>query len=332
MKDFSYGKPSSLEQVVSFLAKGARNAFLLAGGTDLLSEIKEGTVEPDIVIDLKAIPGLSYIRKDKDGTAIGALTTVAELAEDPMIRVEYRVLSDAANAVASPQLRNVGTVGGNLCQRPRCWYYRDAAVVCSKKGGTKCYAAKGRNKYHAVIGGGICYAVYPSDLAPALISLDAKAVLVTSQGEKTVRLSDFYTPPIVNVRKENILTGQEVLKEVRIPLPRRGEKSAYIKFMERGAWDFAIVSAAAWLSQSGNRVDDIRIVCGGVGTIPWKMKSAEETLKGNGISEALIGRAAAKAAGEAIPLAENGYKVELLKTIVARAVQSAAQAPATTGR
>jgi len=323
VKNFQYGKPASLDQVTAFLAKGRQNVFMMAGGTDLLAEIKEGTIEPDVVVDLKAIPGLAYIKKEKDAISIGALTTVAELADQPLIRQDYRVLHEAAKVVASPQLRNMGTVGGNLCQRPRCWYYRDAHVLCNKKGGSKCYAANGRNKYHAIFGGGICYAVYPSDLAPALIALEAKAVIAAPSGEKTVPLAEFYMPPIVNVRKENILSGQEVLKEVRIPLAKTSEKSAYLKFMERGAWDFAVVSAAVKALMSGGSIADIRIICGGVAPIPWRLKKAEDALRGKKATEAVIRQAAAGALADAGPLAENAYKVDLLKTVVTRAILSA---------
>jgi xanthine dehydrogenase YagS FAD-binding subunit len=216
----------------------------------------------------------------------------------------------------------MGTVGGNLCQRPRCWYYRDGQVHCTKKGGTKCYAEKGRNKYHAILGGGICYAVYPSDLAPALIALDAKAVIASPQGERTVPLAEFYTPPLVNVRKENILSGQEVVKEVRIPAAKRSDKSAYMKFTERGAWDFAVVSVAAKGTISGSTIEDIRIVCGGVAPMPWRLRKAEDLIKGRRASETLIRQAAKAALADSKPLEENGYKVDLLETVLVRAVGS----------
>jgi len=326
MKNFYYGKPQSLEQVTAFLAKVPKGAYLMGGGTDLIGEIKEGLIEPEIVLDLKSVPGLAGIKKGADGLAVGATTTIAETAEDAVIKEDYPVLHQAANVLASPQLRNVGTVGGNLCQRPRCWYYRDAAILCTKKGGPKCFAEKGRNKYHAIFAGGICYAVYPSDLAPALIALDAKIALATGQGERVVAAADFYAPPIVNVRKETILTGQEVVKEIRIPPPVKGARSAYVKFIERGSWDFAVVSAAVWFT-GANSIRDVRIVCGGVAPVPWRLKTAEAALKGVGPSESAIKAAAAKAAAEAAPLAENGYKVDILKTVVADAVLKAFKAP-----
>jgi len=322
MSNFQYAKPASIEQVTSFLAKGKANVFLMAGGTDLLGEIKEGIIVPDVVVDLRAIPNLSYIKKEKDGVAIGAVTAVAEVAENPIVRQDYPVLHQAAGVVASPQLRNMGTVGGNLCQRPRCWYFRDGQILCTKKGGTKCYAENGRNKYHAILGGGICFAVYPSDLAPALIALDAKIVIASPQGERTVPLAEFYTPPLVNVRKENILSEQEVVKEVRIPAVKRSDKSAYLKFTERGAWDFAVVSVAAKGTISGSTIEDIRIVCGGVAPMPWRLRKAEDLIKGRRASDTLIRQAAKAALADAKPLEENGYKVDLLETVLVRAVGS----------
>ena len=320
MKNFQYGKPGSIDQAAAFLGKGDPDVYIMGGGTDLLGEIKEGLVKPAVVVDLKAVPGLAYIKKDKEGLAIGALTTISELAEDPEIEKDYRVLHEAAKVIASPQLRNMGTVGGNLCQRPRCWYYRDAGILCNKKGGAKCYAEKGRNKYHAVFAGGICYAVYPSDLAPAFIALEARAVIVSAQGERIVPLAEFYTPPIVNVRKENVLNGREIVKEIRVPAAKVNDKSAYLKFAERGSWDFAVVSAAVKATLSGTTIEDIRIVCGGVAPIPWRMKKAEDALKGRKAAEPAARQAARAALKDAVPLAENGYKIELVETVVARAV------------
>ena len=327
MKNFAYGKPASAEQALAFLNKEKPGIFLMGGGTDLLGEIKEGIVEPAAVLDLKAIPGLAGIRKEKDALVIGAAASIADVAENAEIAGLFPVLHQAAGVISSPQLRAMGTVGGNLCQRPRCWYYRDASVLCTKKGGAKCYAEKGRNRYHAIFAGGFCWSVYPSDLAPALIVLGAQVTLLTSAGERVLPLARFYAPPIVNVRKENVLTGREILKEVRVPLPKPGDKSAYVKFIERGAWDFAVVSAAVWASVSGNSIRDIRIVCGGVAPIPWALAAAEDALRGGRASEASVRRAAAKAAAQAVPLAENGYKIDLLQSVVSDAVLKAVRAP-----
>jgi xanthine dehydrogenase YagS FAD-binding subunit len=250
------------------------------------------------------------------------MTTVAELGEDPMVKQDYPVLHQAANSVGSPQLRNMGTVGGNLCQRPRCWYYRDAQVVCRKKGGSKCFAFKGRNRYHAIIGGGICFIVYPSDLAPALIALNAEVTISSPRGEKTIPLSNFYTLPSVNIRKENVLGQDEIIREIKLPLAEKDERSAYAKFIERGSWDFAVVSAAVAGTVSGKTFKDMRIVLGGVAPIPWRLQKAEEALKGKKLTEDLVRLAAREALKEAKPLEENAYKKDLVEVVLARTVLS----------
>lgn len=322
MKNFKLAEPETIEQAVTLLAKEEGKAFLMAGGTDLLTEIKEGVIEPGVVVNLKPIRGLSYIRKEKDGLHIGTLTTVADLAADPLIRQEYPVLHEAANVVATPQLRNVGTVGGNLCQRPRCWYYRDGQVICRKKGGSQCFAFRGRNKYHAIIGGGICYIVYPSDLAPALISLGAEATVSSHQGERTIPLADFYALPQKDVKKENILGPGEIVREVRVPPARKGEKSIYLKFKERATWDFAVVSVAVKGEVSGQNYQDLKIVLGGVAPIPWRLEKAEAALIGKKTSEPSIREAAQLGLADARPLAENGYKKDLAEALLVRALSS----------
>ena len=244
MREFKIAQPESLKKASSFLSEKEGRLSILAGGTDLLDEIKSGVTEPDIVLDLASVPGLSYINEADDRIAIGAMTCVAKVAESPVIQEAFPGLREAALSLASPQLRNMGTVGGNLCQRPRCWFYRDPELICRKKGGSRCYAARGKNRYHAIFGGGMCYMVHPSDLAPVLISLDAEAVIAGPKGEKSVPLSEFFTLPQEGVRRENVLEKGQILKEIRIPLPPAGMKSSYHKMKERGTWDFAVVSAA----------------------------------------------------------------------------------------
>jgi xanthine dehydrogenase YagS FAD-binding subunit len=294
----------------------------MAGGTDLLSEIKEGVVAPEIVIDLKSIQGLAYVKKEKDGVRIGAAATVADLAADQAIGIDYPGLHQAALSLATPQLRHVGTVGGNLCQRPRCWYYRDVQVVCRKKGGSQCYALRGRNKYHAIFGGGICYIVFPSDLAPMLIALDALAVIGSPRGDKAIPLAEFYALPAKNVRRENVLAADELLREIRLPPAKKGEKSAYVKLRERGTWDFALVSAAVKATVSGKNVKDVRIVLGGVAPVPWRLEKTEASVKGKTLSEGLIREAVRADLQEAKPLEENGYKKQLVEVAVSRALLS----------
>lgn len=320
MREFKLAQPQNLTQVTSLPSDG--KYFLMAGGTDLLDEIKNGIIEPDTVVDLKSIPDLDYIKSSNGNIHIGAMTSVSELADDPTIKTSCPGLHEAALSLATPQLRNVGTVGGNLCQRPRCWYYRDPQVNCRKKGGSRCYAPRGRNRYHAILGGEICHIVYPSDLAPALISLAAEITIATPKGNKTISLEEFYALPQVDVRKENILESNEIVKEVKIPLSKSGFKSTYVKFKERGTWDFALVSAAVSGVVSGKTFSDIRIVLGGVAPIPWRLEKAENLLKGNPITEDLVNQAAKEALADARPLEENAYKQELAAIAVSRAVLS----------
>ena len=322
MKNFRWAEPQTIEQAVALLAKGEGKAYPMAGGTDIFTEIKEGVVEPDLIIDLKIIPGFSSIQKDKDGVRIGALTTIADLAADAMIRQDYPGLSAAASLLATPQLRNVGTVGGNLCQRPRCWYYRDAQMVCRKKGGSQCFAAKGKNKYHAIFGGGICHIVYPSDLAPMLVALDALVAISSPRGERSLALANFYALPSKNVRRENVLTADELVREVRIPPAKKNEKSAYIKLKERETWDFALVSAAVRGTVSGEGLSDPRIILGGAAPIPWRLAKTETSLKDRKLTEALIKEALRADLQEARPLQENGYKTALVEAAVSRALMS----------
>ncbi len=320
MKEFKLAQPQNIEQVTSLPPE--KTYFLMAGGTDLLDEIKNETIDPEVVVDLQTIPGLAYINNTQEGVRIGAMTRVSELAEDPAIQTNYPVLHEAALSLATPQLRNIGTVGGNLCQRPRCWYYRDPQIECRKKGGSRCYAFGGRNRYHAILGGGICHIVHPSDLAPALISLDAQVTLASAAGEKKLTLEEFYTLPQANVRRENILKPNEILKEIAIPPLISGGKSTYVKLKERGTWDFAIVSAAVNGVLSGNVFTDIKIVLGGVAPMPWRLEKAERALKGKPVSEDVVKQAATEALSDARPLEENAYKQDLAAIVVTRAVLS----------
>ena len=320
MTNFKIAQPQTVDHVTSLPAE--EKYHLMAGGTDLLDEIKNEIIEPETIIDLNAIPGLSYIRSDNRGTHIGALTKVADLAENPQISQNYRVLQEAALSLATPQLRNVGTVGGNLCQRPRCWYYRDPQVKCRKKGGSRCYATRGKNRYHAIFGGSTCHIVFPSDLAPALISLGSKVTIGTGKGEKTIPLDEFYTLPRTNVRRENILKPNEVVKEILIPPPVKGAKSTYFKLKERGTWDFAVVSVAVNGTISGGAFKDIRIVMGGVAPIPWRLEKAEKLIKGKTATEEGIRDAVKTAMADAKPLAENAYKIDLSEVIVANTIIS----------
>ncbi len=235
-----------------------------------------------IYLALKELVGL---RQEKEIIRIGALTTINELASSPLIQKNFPGLRQAAQSIGSPQLRNMGTVGGNLCQRPRCWYFRDLLFQCRKKGGSRCFAPTGRNKYHAIFGGGLCNIVHPSDLAPSLISLEAKIKIASKEGEKEILLSDFFTPPSVSLRRENKLQPGEVLTEIIVPKPLTQLKSAYIKLTERSSWDFALVSVAASAEVQGAILKKPRFVLGGVAPIPWRLANFEQMIEGKRIDE-----------------------------------------------
>ena len=317
MKEFRFAQPQSLNQVTSLLSKEKPRYSLIAGGTDLLDEIKNNIIAPEVVVDLKSVPDLASIKIDKKHVSIGAMTSVADLAENPIIQEKFPGLVEAALSLATPQLRNVGTVGGNLCQRPRCWYYRDPDTVCRKKGGSRCYALRGKNRYHAIFGEGICYIVHPSDLAPSLISLEAEVTVIGLNGKKDIRkLDDFFSLPQNNVRRENILEPHQVLSEIRIPLPKNGAKSAYFKFKERGTWDFAVLSAAVSGINKNGVFSDLRIVLGGVAPIPWRLKKAEDVIKGKQLSEDVIREGTRKALADARPLSDNSYKTDLVEAVL----------------
>jgi len=322
MREFKIAEPKTADEAAALLAETTETAALIAGGTDLLDELKSGVSKADLVVDLRGIAGLAGIKPEGGGIRIGAMTRVVDLAEDAAVARDYPALKQAALSLATPQLRNVGTVGGNLCQRPRCWYYRDPEVVCRKKGGFNCFAYQGRNKYHCLFGGNGCFIVHPSDLAPALISLGATASVATAKGDQTMPLGSFYAGPDVDVTRENVLAKGQLLKSVWVPAPKAGQKSAYVKLKERGTWDFALVSAAAAAVVKDGTLAEISIVMGGVAPVPWRLKKAEDVLRGKPVTAALVRQAADAALAEASPLRENGYKADLVFAALKQAVEA----------
>jgi xanthine dehydrogenase YagS FAD-binding subunit len=331
MKAFTLITPRTLEQAVGALAENvdassAPPVRLLAGGQDLLTEMKERLVEPAKLVNLKGVPGLDQIELDAAGACrIGALVTVAALEAHAGVRERMRVLAEAAATVASPQIRNVGTVGGNLCQRPRCWYYRSEHAKCLKKGGDECFSYEGLNKYNAILGGGPSYIVHPSDLAPALVALGAEVVLRSGKGERALTLEDFYTLPADgNLQQETVLAPDEVLTHVRVPAQPAGARSTWVKFRERGSFDFALSAVALSLRLDGRTVRDARVVLGGVAPVPWRARAAERALEGAAMEAATWEKAAKASVEGAEPLGQNGYKIPLTKGLVVRALQSLA--------
>ncbi len=319
MRSFSHKNAASVQEAVALLNRGAGRALPVAGGSDLLEELKDGIQRPSSLVHLRTIPGLDKVREKGEFISIGALVTVASLAEDPLLQKLFPVLVEAAAVIASPQIRNVGTVGGNLCQRPRCWYYR-GPFKCLRKGGGICFAKEGENRYHAILGGGPSYIVHPSDLAPALISLDAKVRIAGPAGERLIPLEQFFVLPTVDSRHENILKPGEILAEILAPKPLPGTRSTYWKQMERESWDFALVSVAVAVRQRDGKVEHARVVMGGVAPIPWRSQEAEASLTGKPLDAASVAAAAERALSGAKPMRDNAYKVDLAKATIRRAL------------
>ncbi len=324
MDKFSIINVTSLKQVTSLLSdSGWGEVMMIAGGTDLLSELKEYIETPKTLINLKTLPGMDSITADASGLKIGALATVADIAMHPAIQHHYTVLAQAAASVATPQIRNMGTLGGNLCQRPRCWYYRDETVNCLKKGGDICYAIDGLSKYHAIFGGDPVYIVHPSDIAPALIALNASLKIAGPEGEKTLKVEEFFTLPAANPFRENVLEPNEIVVEVQVPQPKPNTKSFYLKAREKGAPDFALASVAGVFEMMGKTCQTANVVLGGVAPAPWRSAEAETALTGKMINESVSMKAGAEAVKDAEPMNDNAYKVTLAQNLISRTAMMA---------
>jgi len=328
MKAFRLHNPRTIEEALQLLEPervSSLKTAVLAGGMDLVTELKEYLAQPDDIVNLKGIEGLSGIEAEPGGgVRIGALCTLARLEEHPVLQRTHAVLTQAAASVASVQIRSQATVGGNLNQRPRCWYYRNEESVCLKKGGTECFSYGGLNKYNAILGGGPSYIVHPSDLAPALVAAGASATLKGKKGERTVELERFFTLPSEGaVTRENVLAPDEVLVRVDVPaMP--GWTSTYVKFRERSSYDFALAAVALALRMDGGKIAEARLVLGGVAPIPWRCEKAEKALVGRKVDAETCALAGKIALEGAEPLAHNAYKVPLAQGLVTKALRKLA--------
>ena len=322
MVPFSYHAPADVNAAVSLLANNWDDAVVLAGGTDLLDQLKERILRPQKVVSLKHIAALQGVKTSAANVSIGAMTTLAEVESNPTLAKNFTVLAQAAHSVASPQIRNVGTLGGNICQRPRCWFYRMSEYPCLKKGGTICYAVGGNNKFHAIFGGGPAFIVHPSDTAPALVALDAKVTVQPAMGAaRTIPLAAFFVLPQDNVLRENNLKPNEVVTALTLPNPKPGTKSVYLKSREKQSEDFAVASVAMSVTtNSAGIVQDCRVVLGSVAPIPWRAQAAEAALKGKKLSEAVANAAGIAAVQGAQPMEHNAYKVPLVQGLIRQAV------------
>ncbi len=325
MRDFQFFQPGSVDEAVSLLASRPHGSLPIAGGSDLLSEMKDGVVSPDRLVSLSSLDELKGISQTSSGTTLGAMTTIAEIAESEVIRTRYAALAQAAAGLATPQIRNVGTLGGNLNQRPRCWYYRHPLSVCLKKGGDRCFALEGVGKYLCITGGDRCYIVHPSDTAVALAAFDAAIEIAGPPGLRTVPIEEFFTGPGRDITRENVLAPGEIVTRVYLPLADGSDqvgpsKSLYLKAREREAGDFALVSVAAVVRLDGAKVQEARVVLGGVAPTPYRSRQVEDYLIGMETSEVDPVVAGGAAVPDARPMADNRYKVSLASNMVKRAI------------
>jgi xanthine dehydrogenase YagS FAD-binding subunit len=322
---FELFQPTTVDDALALQARYGTKAWVLAGGLDSFDWFKDRIKRPEVVIDLSQIKELRGIRPVSDGIEIGAMTTLTEVVRHPMVREKYSILPNAAEAAASPQIRNQGTIGGNVTQDARCWYYR-GGWPCYRAGGNICYAdtPTGLNREHAILDADRCVAVNPSDTAPALIALDAKMVIRTPKGERVVNAEDYFIGPAIDITRMTILQPGDLLTTIRIPSTWAGSQFYFEKVRDRSVWDFALVNVAAAVVTSGSAIDRIRLVVNGVAAHPVRLTAVEAAVQGkprNAETAELAGQLAVRGA---IPLQYNGYKVPLMRNLVKRAIRGSA--------
>jgi len=321
MPAFDLLQPSSVADAQKLLEKHREDAWVMAGGLDSFDWLKDRIKKPKVLVDLSGIDELKGVRTTADGIEIGAMTTLTEIVNHPEIKAKYSLLSQAAELVASPQIRNQGTIGGNVSQDVRCWYYR-GGWPCYRAGGNICYADTpvGRNREHAIFGADRCVAVHPSDSVPALIALDAKFVIQTPKGERVVDAEDYFVGPETDITRINVLKPGDLLTAIRIPSAWAGAKFYFEKVRDRNVWDFPLMNVASAIKLSGGTIGDIRIVVNAAAPRPMRLKAVEDAVRGKAASPE-TGEMAGKIAVEgAVPLQFNLYKVSLMRNLVKRAI------------
>ncbi len=322
MKTFTNSNARDAQQAAK-LARDARTSgkavSFVAGGSDLLALVKERTVQPDVLVNLRTMEGAGQVSSAGGTVTIGSGVTLDALSRHDTIRTQFPALAEAAGSVATPQIRNVGTIGGNVAQRPWCWYYRNG-FPCYKNGGNQCFSFAGENQFNAIFGGGPSYIVHPSDTAPALMALDATFRIAGPSGERTVSAKDFFVLPRQNAAQENVLGPDDVLVSIQLPAALAGARGRYHKVLDREAWTHAVVSAAVVLKMDGEVCRSARVVLGGVAPIPWRLPEVEKLLTGQRITDDLAVRAGAASIAGARALSKNAYKLPLTKGVVRRAI------------
>jgi xanthine dehydrogenase YagS FAD-binding subunit len=319
---FEWSEPGTLEAAFSALA--VEHAVVKAGGVDLVDRLKESLDAPARVVNLRRVAGLDEIREAADGALVlGPLVPLARVAEHPGIRARWPAIALAAGQIATPNVRNVATIAGNLLQRPRCWYFRKEAFRCARKGGDTCFAQEGRNAYHAVLGNDLCAVIHPSDLAVPLVAHGAAVELATRDRRRAVSLESLYVRPEEDVHREHRLESGELVVGIRVPPPRG--RAHYVKVKERESADWPLASAAAVLAVEGGRCTAAALVLGAAAPVPWRARAAEAVLVGSSVDAASADRAARAAVADARPLAENAHKVHLLGVTLRRAILGAGE-------
>lgn len=319
MKSFEWTNAASVEEAISLQEPGA---MIKAGGMDVLDLMKEHIAEPSRLVNIRNIKGLDRIDEKDGGLVLGPLVTLAKIAEHAVIKTKWTALSEACGHAATPQVRNMASIGGNLLQRPRCWYFRNEAFKCRKKGGEICFAHDGENQYHAIFNNKLCAIVHPSSAACALIALGAKILISGEKNSREVKLEDFFVLPSADLKRENSLAEKEIITEIRVPQVKG--KSYYIKQGEKESFDWPIAEVAAVIEKDGDVVKSATIVLGAAAPIPYRVKNAEAALIGKKIDDAAISEVTKAAMEGATPLELNQYKLEVFPAIIARTIQACA--------
>jgi xanthine dehydrogenase YagS FAD-binding subunit len=327
MPEFELFQPASTDDAVALLEEYGSDAWVLAGGLDTFDWLKDRIKRPKVVVDLSQIPELRGVRESNGGVEIGAMTTLTEVVRDPTVIGKFKLLADAAESAASPQIRNQGTIGGNVSQDARCWYYR-SGFPCYRAGGNICYADTpvGMNREHAILGADRCVAVSPSDSAPAMVALEAQMVIRSSRGERVVDAGNYFTNPGIDITRMTVLKPGELLTSIRIPGTWANTDFYFEKVRDRPVWNFPLVNVASAKVVSGGVIERIRIVVNGVAPHPWHLKQVEDAIAGKPANEETADMAGNMAIKGAVPLRFNGYKLPLMRNLVKRSIRGTMEA------
>lgn len=332
MNRFSLVRLPTLAEASARVAKAPQTRMIRAGGIDVIDQLKEGLEAPDELVELRAIAGdegarMSGLVERQGGWSIGSLVTLAQLAGFADFARAFAAIREAAGSAATPGIRNAATAGGNLLQRPRCWYYRHVDLVCLKKGGAQCFALTGDNRYHAILGGGPSFIVHPSTLAVALVAHDAKVAVFSAKGERSLAIADLFVSPAVDPTREHALGPGEIVVALELPAPTGDQRSTYVAVKEKQSHDWPLGEVAVRVGLAGGKLSNVRVVLGHVAPVPWRSKEAEAVLEGQAPSAELFARAADAALAKAKPLEHNGYKIPLVAGLVRQALHGVCDIP-----